>query len=275
MLEHVTRDIGPASPGLGMPWLQEHADSLIELTLPHRFQLFGLSESKIRELRKILEVLEQSNRTVHDDNSKPGACAVSLIDIGDDLSLDMFSYVPPTSPAIAIVGRDLPDVEKLLACGFVDYITYPFSTLEIQRRLFTMSTAIREATFSVGSSGDPMVRVACKMLETNIANPVTVDELAATLGTNRNTLNRAFNQAFGIGPITWLRQRRCELAAQLLRDGSESILNIALTVGYGDPNNFSTAFRRLYSQGPMEFRKKMSGAKNLGTASKAGRSDAV
>ncbi|MGY5777688.1 helix-turn-helix domain-containing protein [Rhizobium sp. LEGMi135b] len=275
MLEHVTRDIGPASPGLGMPWLQEHADSLIELTLPRRFQLLGLSESKARELRKILEVLEQSGWTVYNSGGEPSACAVSLIDIGDDLSLDMFSHVPSASPAIAIVGRDLPDVEKLLACGFVDYITYPFSPLEIQRRLFTISMTIREATFSVESSADPMVRAACKMLEANIANPVTVDELAAALGTNRNTLNRAFNQAFGIGPITWLRQRRCELAAQLLRDGSESILNIALTVGYGDPNNFSTAFRRLYSQGPMEFRKKMSGAKNLGTASKAARSDAV
>ncbi|NTF46354.1 helix-turn-helix transcriptional regulator [Agrobacterium rhizogenes] len=101
-----------------------------------------------------------------------------------------------------------------------------------------------------------MVRAACEVLETNIAATVTVDELAATLGTNRNTLNRAFNQVFGVGPITWLRQRRCEIAAQLLRDSSESVLNIALTVGYGDPNNFSTAFRRHYNQGPLEFRKK-------------------
>lgn len=275
MLEHVTSDIGLASPGLGMPWLQEHAASLIELTVSRRFQLLGLSEGKARELRKILDMLEQSDRIVFDGSGKSDACAVSLIDVSDDLTLGMFSYVRSSSPAIAIVGRDLPDVEKLFACGFVDYITYPFSPLEIRRRLFTLSMAMPEPTFSTGSSTDPMVRAACRTLEANIANPVTVDELAVTLGTNRNTLNRAFNQAFGVGPITWLRQRRCEIAAQLLRDGSESILNIALTVGYGDPNNFSTAFRRLYSQGPMEFRKKMSGAKNLGTASKASRSDAV
>lgn len=256
MFEHVTRDISPASPGLGMPWLQEHASPLIELNIPRRFLFLGFSESKARELRGILEEMEQADRIVYDGGGTPSAGAISLVDVRDGLSLDLFGHSPTASPAIAIVGRDLPDIDRLFACGFVDYITYPFSPPEIQRRLFISLTAIHEATASAGIGADPMVRAACRSLDANLANPVTVDELATTLGTNRNTLNRVFNQAFGVGPMTWLRQRRCEVAAQLLRDGSESILNIALTVGYGDPNNFSTAFRRLYNQGPMEFRKK-------------------
>lgn len=256
MFEHVLRDIGPASPGLGMPWLQEHADTLIELTVSRRFRFLGLSDSKARELREILEEIEHSDRIVYDGSGPSSAGLVSLVGVGDGLTLDMFGYAPSVSPAIAIVGRALPDIDRLFACGFVDYITYPFSHLEIQRRLFAASTAIHDAAFSATPCVDPLVRAACEALETNIANAVTVDELAATLGTNRNTLNRAFNQAFGVGPITWLRQRRCEVAAQLLRDGADSVLNIALTVGYGDPNNFSTAFRRIYNQGPLEFRKK-------------------
>jgi AraC-like DNA-binding protein len=254
MFERIISDIGPASPGLSMPWVQEDANPLIELSVRPRFRFVGLSENKARELRTILEEIDRGGGILCDYGDGP--VALSLVDIGEDPSIGMLGDALPVSPAIAIVSRDLPDINRLFACGFVDYITYPFSLLEIQRRLFRAPTAAQEVIFPTALSVDPMVRAACRALETNIADPVTVDELAAILGTNRNTLNRAFNQAFGVGPITWLRQRRCEVAAQLLRDGCESILNIALTVGYGDPNNFSTAFRRIYNQGPMEFRKK-------------------
>ncbi|WP_246662570.1 AraC family transcriptional regulator [Rhizobium sp. P44RR-XXIV] len=256
MFEHVIRDISPAPPSLGMPWLQESADTLVELSLPRRFRFLSLPEAKARELRAILERMEDADRIACDTSDTCQSATISFVYIGESLPLDMSGYAAPAFPAIAIVGRGLPDIDRLFEYGFADYITYPFCSPEIQRRLSGAPTSIHDVTFSAGLGSDPMVRAACEALETNIAATVTVDELAAILGTNRNTLNRAFNQVFGVGPITWLRQRRCEIAAQLLRDSSESVLNIALTVGYGDPNNFSTAFRRHYNQGPLEFRKK-------------------
>jgi AraC-like DNA-binding protein len=277
MFEHVVSDKRSALSNFSIHWPQGPANTDAELKVPRRFMLVGLSDGKARELREILGDIEPLNpiiRCIAGGGDTQDADAVRLIDVDNGLSLDMHGHTSATSPAIAIVGRDLPDIDRLFARGFIDYITYPFSFLEIQRRLLTTLTVIRQPAFTARPRVDPMVWAACKSLEANLANPVTVDELAAALGTNRNTLNRAFNQAFDVGPITWLRLRRCEVAAQLLRDTSESVLNIALTVGYGDPNNFSTAFRRIYNQGPLEFRRKMSGAKNLGTGSKAGRRDA-
>ncbi|WP_244920009.1 helix-turn-helix domain-containing protein [Rhizobium grahamii] len=224
----------------------------MEITSLRRFLVAGLSESRMRELRKILRELDDASGVSARKSNAAEKDPVLLVALDQDAAVGM----PLSSGSIAIVPRTLPDVDNLLRRGFADYITYPFSGLEIQRRLFGMPSASGRADMPTDLGVPSMVRSACRFLEVNIAGTVGVEELASRMGTNRNTLNKAFNQAFGVGPITWLRQRRCSVAAQLLREGSESILNIALTVGYEDANNFSTAFRKIYDQCPMEFRKK-------------------
>lgn len=175
-------------------------------------------------------------------------------------------------PAIAIVGRDLPDVERLLEQGFIDYITYPFSPLEIRRRLLGLFPSGQETAVNPTLSfSDRLIRAACSAMEERLDLTPCVERLALKAGTNRTTLNRVFNQRFGMGPITWLRHRRCEEAARLLVAGADSILSIALSVGYTDANNFSTAFRRVHGVSPKEFRRKLQLAKISGTAAKAAR----
>jgi|GEM_PF-2381143 len=254
MLEHFTRDDRLPLPSFDLRRLTRTAGAYVEIVAVRRFLVMGLPEYKVIELR---EILQGTNGT--DLASTAGANAqdvgpVLLVAVGEALPSD--ACFPLSSPTIAIVGRSLPNVDRLLQSGFLDYITYPFSALEIQRRLFAMQSVNPCASVSTAPRITPMVQAACGFLEVNLANSVTVEELAARMGTNRNTLNKAFNLAYGVGPMTWLRQRRCEIAAQLLRDGSGSVLDIALSVGYEDPSNFSTAFRRIYDQGPMEFRKK-------------------
>ncbi|ARQ13251.1 AraC family transcriptional regulator protein (plasmid) [Rhizobium etli] len=224
----------------------------MEITSVRRFLVAGLSERRMRELRKILRELDDALGVSARKSNAAEKDPVLLVAVDQDAAVGL----PLSFGPIAIVPRTLPDVDNLLRRGFADYITYPFSALEIQRRLFGMPSASGRADMPTNVGVPSMVRSACGFLEVNIARTVGVKELASIMGTNRNTLNKAFNQAFGVGPITWLRQRRCAVAAQLLGEGSESILNIALRVGYEDPNNFSTAFRKIYDQGPMEFRKK-------------------
>ncbi|MDO9418446.1 AraC family transcriptional regulator [Pararhizobium sp.] len=270
MFEHVVSGKHSALPNFSIHWPQGFDPKSAELNIPRRFTFIGLPDSKARELRTILAELDFSNPALGCDVQN--AQTVRLVDI--DNCLLPLPLEGPGSAAFAIVRRNLPDIDRLFSCGFTDYITYPFSVREIQRRLLSALTAGTITIPATTPCIDPMVKAACRSLEAHLADPITVDGLAASLGTNRNTLNRAFNQAFGVGPITWLRQRRCDVAAQLLRDTTESVLNIALTVGYGDPNNFSTAFRRIYNAGPLEFRRKMSGAKNSDTGSKASRNAA-
>lgn len=254
MREHFTCGDHSPLPNLYPPAARHFAVAYMEITSLRRFLVAGLSESRMRELRKILQELDDASGVSARKSNAAEKDPVLLVAVDQDAAVDI--CLPLSSGPIAIVARTLPDVDNLLRRGFVDYITYPFSALEIQRRLFGMPSASGRADMPADLGVPSMVRSACGFLEVNIARTVGVEELASRMGTNRNTLNKAFNQVFGVGPMTWLRQRRCAVAAQLLREGSESILNIALSVGYEDPNNFSTAFRKIYDQGPMEFRKK-------------------
>lgn len=253
MLEHFTRGDYPPLPNPGLPRPTRLAGAYTDIGV-RRFLVAGLSDSRMTELRQILQKFDETQVASTTQSSAGDKGLVLLVAVDVDAMFDI--CLPPSSAPIAIVARSLPDVDALLQHGFVDYITYPFSALEIRRRLFGIPLANNRESIPADPRVGPMVRSACRFLEVNIARPVGVEELASKVGTNRNTLNKAFNEAFGVAPMTWLRLRRLEVAAQLLREGTESVLNIALSIGYEDPNNFSTAFRKIYDQGPMEFRKK-------------------
>ncbi len=68
-------------------------------------------------------------------------------------------------------------------------------------------------------------------------------------------LRRRFKAAFGRTPRAYLVRVRMEEAAKLLKAGHLSIKEVAKSVGYGDANNFSTAFKRFYGNTPQSFRR--------------------
>jgi AraC-like DNA-binding protein len=65
---------------------------------------------------------------------------------------------------------------------------------------------------------------------------------------------RAFVGRFGVTPATYLMQCRMRQAAVLLADPAQLVKEVAARVGYPDPNNFSTAFKRFYGVPPRAFR---------------------
>ena len=151
--------------------------------------------------------------------------------------------------AIAVIPETYQDIEQLFGLGFADYIRPPFVPAVLKRRLSALDLATPH------SPAKTLADRAKQYLEQDLSRSITLEDLARELGTNRTCLNAEFKSRQGVGPMTWLRNRRCLEAAQMLCDGTESVLNIALTVGYGDANNFSTAFRRIYGCSPLQFRK--------------------
>lgn len=67
-------------------------------------------------------------------------------------------------------------------------------------------------------------------------------------------LHRAFTRAVGVTPHTYLRRRQLTEAARHLVFSAFPILDIALTAGYESQQAFSTAFKALYKQTPLEYR---------------------
>jgi len=97
------------------------------------------------------------------------------------------------------------------------------------------------------------VRGAAGMLAAQLDSPPTVAELARRVGTSETSLKRGFRQVFGTTVFGYLRERRMERAHAALQSGTVTVLEAAGLVGYSNPSNFATAFRRQFGVNPKQF----------------------
>jgi AraC family transcriptional regulator len=79
-------------------------------------------------------------------------------------------------------------------------------------------------------------------------------QIAVEVGVHPAHLSRTFRIHFGQTPGDYLRRLRVEAAANLLRQPSLSISEIALRTGFSDQSNLSRSFAREYNISPAAYR---------------------
>ena len=80
-------------------------------------------------------------------------------------------------------------------------------------------------------------------IETHLADPLTLDEIAGVGGVSRFHMVRAFAAATGFSVMRYVRVRRLSMAARALAAGAPDILTLALEADYGSHEAFTRAFR--------------------------------
>ena len=97
---------------------------------------------------------------------------------------------------------------------------------------------------------------AREILMAEFADPPTIEALARRVGLNRTKLQGGFKETFGTTVFDFCQGRRMERAKDLLREGGLTIAEIAESVGYEHPTNFTAAFRRRFNAAPKDFRRR-------------------
>ncbi len=82
----------------------------------------------------------------------------------------------------------------------------------------------------------------------------SVLELARRAGMSRTAFAVRFKQAVGQSPIDYLTEWRMVLARERLTSGTESVAQIAVSLGYESESAFSTAFKRVMGVSPRQQR---------------------
>ncbi|UUU25446.1 AraC family transcriptional regulator [Streptomyces sp. DSM 40750] len=101
---------------------------------------------------------------------------------------------------------------------------------------------------------DPVVGPALRMLRADPAHPWTLPALAAKTGMSRANLARRFTSLVGQPPMTYLRERRLALAADLLRKPDITLATVADRVGFANAFALSAAFKREHGISPSGYR---------------------
>lgn len=91
-------------------------------------------------------------------------------------------------------------------------------------------------------------------LEETAAEPLLMEEVARCFHLSLPTLNRKFQQTFGMTPYHYRLEQRMKRAEELLMQTTLPVKEIAFRLGYQKPLYFSAEFRRLRGLSPGNFR---------------------
>lgn len=100
------------------------------------------------------------------------------------------------------------------------------------------------------------LRRALELLEANLAETPSLDQLARHAGLSPTHFCRAFKRTVGVPPHRYLIDLRVKRARELMADRRLSLTEIALACGFGSSSQFSTAFKRAVGVPPSVHRQR-------------------
>lgn len=92
-----------------------------------------------------------------------------------------------------------------------------------------------------------------KYLKKNIGKLLSVDTIAADNGYSAAQLQRIFKNECGVNVIDYFINIKMEYAKQLINEGQCTIAEIAMNVGYNNPNYFSRLFKKKVGLSPSDY----------------------
>ncbi len=112
---------------------------------------------------------------------------------------------------------------------------------------------------------------AMLLIRSKLDEPLNVTQIAETVGLTRHRLQLGFRMMYG-DTVASMRDRvRMDLALDLIRDSSLSMIDIALEAGYQHPASFTRAFRAAFGVSPIQMRQLVAdelGVKNIRRSSR-------
>lgn len=93
-----------------------------------------------------------------------------------------------------------------------------------------------------------------RLMEANIEEPLSLDELAFLVGLSRRQLERLFQKYLHCSPHKYYMQIRLTRARQLIKQTNISIIEVAICCGFVSTPHFSKCYRKTFKIPPREER---------------------
>jgi transcriptional regulator GlxA family with amidase domain len=92
--------------------------------------------------------------------------------------------------------------------------------------------------------------MAAELMDANIKEPISQEDLASYVGLSRRQLQRLFQRYLSCTPSSYYLRIRLQRARELLRQTSTSIVEISASAGFISSSHFSKAYKEYYGHSP-------------------------
>lgn len=207
----------------------------------------------------VLDSMTHGIRTWGNDAAGETVFMVGAYEHLSDISDRLLRALPPV---IYLSGSDWESPLVPLLCDEV-IKDEPGQAAVLDRLLDLLVTAVLKAWFAQNDAdrpewwrfqGDRIVERALRLMHDHPARQWTMESLASESGASRASLARRFSDLVGEPPMTFLKNWRMAMAADLLCLPDETVGTVADKVGYSSPFAFSAAFKRVRGISPQDHR---------------------
>jgi AraC-like DNA-binding protein len=89
-----------------------------------------------------------------------------------------------------------------------------------------------------------------EIIEENLFNPVSLNDLAYLSGRSLSSFKRDFQSIYNTSPLQWIRNRRLDRAKELLANSSLSVTDVCFSTGFENVGHFSRVFKKRFGISP-------------------------
>lgn len=93
-----------------------------------------------------------------------------------------------------------------------------------------------------------------ELMEANLAEPLSLLEIADMVGLSRRQIERLFRQEMGRSPARYYLEIRLERARHLLVQSTMPVVEVAVACGFVSASHFSKCYREIYNRSPQQER---------------------
>ena len=89
---------------------------------------------------------------------------------------------------------------------------------------------------------------------THISERLTIDELADYTGVSNSFLSRQFTKEIGVSVSDYIREKKIEIAEDMLKNTDDSIIDIAFKLSFSSQSHFIQTFKSYVGMTPKKYR---------------------
>lgn len=89
-----------------------------------------------------------------------------------------------------------------------------------------------------------------EIIEENLFNPVSLNDLAYLSGRSLSSFKRDFQSIYNTSPLQWIRNRRLDRAKELLANSALSVTDVCYSTGFENVAHFSKVFKKRFGMSP-------------------------